>query len=156
MSKWRLTLVVLLAGALAVASVGTAGGDGGKHGGRFAIGFNLHSTGPATTAGTFVVSGALRDSGTSTVEDLAVEPLGHRDKGRLSGVQRFVGAHGTLVTRFQGIARDISDPHQWATGRFEIVDSSGQYAGLRGKGRFTVVVDMVGNQLIGTELGHAR
>lgn len=157
MSTRRLIVGALLAGALALAPVvAFAGGYTSKHGGRFAIGFSLQFTGPTSTAGTFVISGALRDSGTSTVEELAVEPRGRRDRGRLSGVQRFVGARGTLVTRFRGIARDISDPHQWAEGRFEIVDATGQYAGLRGIGRFTVVVDTATNQLIGTELGHTQ
>lgn len=156
MSMRRLIMGVLLAGALAIAPVALAGGDGGDHGGQFVLGFDLHFTGPTSTAGTFVISGALRDSGTSAVEDLAVEPLGRRDRGRLTGVQRFVGAKGTLVTRFHGIARDISDPHQWAEGRFEIVDATGEYVGVQGKGRFTVVVDTATNQLIGTELGHTR
>lgn len=156
MSRRRSILGLLLAVALVLAPVAIAGGGGDEHGGRFALGFNLHFTGPSSTAGTFVVSGALRDSGTSTVEDLAVEPLGRGDRGRLSGVQRFAGAKGTIVTRFRGIARDISDPHQWARGRFEIVDATGEYAGLRGKGRFSVVVDVASNQLIGTELGQAR
>jgi hypothetical protein len=157
MSKRRLILAVLAAGAFALAPVALAGGGGGdKHGGRFALAFNLHFTGPDSTAGTFIVSGTLRDSGTSTVEDLAIEPLGRRDKGRLSGVQRFEGANGTIVTRFRGIARDISNRHQWAKGRFKIVDATRQYAGLRGGGRFTVVVDTQANQLLGTELGHAR
>jgi hypothetical protein len=156
MSRRRLILGALVAGVLALAPVALAGGEGSKPGGRFALGFNLQFTGPNTTAGTFVVSGALRDAGSSTVEDLAVEPFGRRDRGRLSGIQRFVGARGTIVTRFQGIARDISDPHQWATGRFEIIDATGDYAGLRGDGRFTVVVDTTTNQLIGTELGRVR
>ena len=101
-----------------------------------------------------MVSGGLRDSGSSTVEDLAVVPLERGDRGRLTGVQRFVGAHGTIVTRFQGLARDISDTHQWAKGSFRIVDATGRYAGLRGNGGFTVVVDLGTDQFIGTEDGH--
>jgi hypothetical protein len=156
MSTRRLILGALLAGALALAPIALAGGDGDRRGHRFALGFSLEFTGPASTAGTFVVSGALRDSGTSTVENLAVVPIGRRDRGRLSGVQRFVGANGTFLTRFRGIARDISEDHQWAKGRFEIIGGTGQYAGLRGRGRFTVVVDRATNQLIGTERGRAR
>ena len=156
MSPRRLILGALLAGALALTPVALAGGDGKTHGGRFALGFNLHFTGPTSTAGTFVVSGIVRDSGTSTVEDLTVTPLGRRDRGRLSGIQHFAGSRGTVVTRFHGIAHDISNPHQWARGRFEIIDATGAYDGLHGGGRFTVVVDATTNQLIGTELGHAR
>lgn len=155
MCKRRFVLGALI--ALVLAPVALAAGDGGhRHGERFALGFNVHFTGPSSTAGTFVVSGAVRDSGTSTVTDLAVVPLGKRDRGRLTGVQTFTGAHGSIVTRFRGIARDISDPHQWAKGRFKIVDATGGYAGLHGSGRFTVVVDTESNQLIGTELGRAH
>jgi hypothetical protein len=156
MSIRPVVVAVILVGALGLAPVGLAGGDGDKRGGRFALGFDLHFTGPTSTAGTFVISGALRDSGTSTVEDLAIKPFGKRDRGRLSGVQRFVGSRGTLVTRFRGIAHDISDPYQWARGKVEIIDATGDYAGLRGKARFTVVVDASTNRLIGTELGHVH
>jgi hypothetical protein len=41
---------------------------------------------------------------------------------------------------YESIAHDISDPHQWAAGRVKIVDATGDYAGLRGRGRFTIVV----------------
>jgi hypothetical protein len=155
MSPRRLILGGVAAGALALAPVVAFAGDhGGGRGDRFVLGFILHNTGPTTTTGTFVVSGGLRDSGTSTVEDLAVVPLERGDRGRLTGVQRFVGAQGTIVTRFEGVARDISDTHQWAKGSFRIVDATGQYAGLRGDGRFTVVVDLATDQFIGTEDGH--
>jgi hypothetical protein len=156
MSRRRLMIGALLAGVLALAPVTLAGAGDHDRGARFVLGFNLHFTGPTSTAGTFVVSGGLRDAGTSTVSNLAVDPLGRSDLGRLSGLQRFVGAHGVIVTHFEGIARDISAPQQWAKGDFEIVDATGQYAGLRGTGRFTVIVDTAGNQVIGTEIGHAR
>jgi hypothetical protein len=153
----RPILAIALTLALAlVPVVATATGSGDDHAPRFVLGFNLHSTGPSTTVGTFVVSGALRDSGTSTVEGLTLVPLGHGDRARLSGVQRFIGSGGTVVTRFSGIARDISDPHQWADGRFRIVDASGRYQDLHGGGRFTIVVDTTSNQLIGTERGHGQ
>lgn len=56
------------------------------------------------------------------------------------------------MTRFLG----ISDPHQWATGKVKTIEATGDYAGLRGRGRFTDVVDTSTNRLIGTELGHVR
>jgi hypothetical protein len=151
----RLILAGVVVAALAlVPVVAFAGDQGGGRGDRLVLGFNLHSTGSTSTAGTFVVSGGLRDSGSSTVEDLAVVPLERGDRGKLTGVQRFVGTKGTILTRFEGVARDISDTHQWATGRFRIVDATGRYAGLRGGGRFTVVVDLGTDQFIGTEDGH--
>ena len=158
MSKRRVMLVLaLVIGAVAavpVVALAWPGGDRG--GGNLLIGFELHFVGETSTAGTFVASGDVDDAGTSTVSDLAVEPFGHRDRGRLSGRQEFAGARGTIVTEFEGVASDISEPHQSGAGRFRIVSGTGDYAGARGGGRFTIVVDAVGNHLIGTEEGRVR
>ena len=48
---------------------------------RLYLGMNLHFTGPDTTAGTFVVSGAVADSGTVAVDHLAIAPIGNSDQG---------------------------------------------------------------------------
>lgn len=158
MSKRRVMLVLALAiGAAAtvpVVALAWPGGDRG--GGNLLIGFELRFTGQGSTAGTFDASGDVDDAGTSTVSGLLVEPFGDRDRGRLSGTQTFVGAEGTIVTRFKGIASDISEPHQSGEGRFRIVSGTGAYAGARGGGRFTIVVDTAGNHLIGTEDGRIR
>jgi hypothetical protein len=149
-----LALVIGVAAAVPVVALAWPGGDRG--GGNLLIGFHLQFTGQGSTAGTFVASGDVDDAGTSTVSGLAVEPFGHRDRGRLSGTQTFAGAEGTIVTRFQGIASDISEPHQSGEGRFRIVSGTGAYEGARGGGRFTIVVDSAGNNLIGTEEGRIR
>ncbi len=160
MSKRRVMLVLaLVIGAVAavpVVALAWPGGGGDRGGGKLLIGFELQFTGPSSTAGTFVASGEVDDAGTSTVSDLAVEPFGPRDRGRLSGRQEFAGARGTIVTEFEGIARDVSEPHQSGQGRFRIVSGTGDYAGARGGGRFTIVVDAAGNRLIGTEVGRIR
>jgi len=155
MSKRRVVLVLtLVVGTLAVVPVvALAWPDGDR---KLLLGFELHFTGPTSTAGTFVASGAVDDSGASTVKDLALEPFGHHDRARLSGEQTFSGALGTVTTRFEGVASDISQPHQYGQGRFRIVAATGAYAELRGKGEFTIVVDAVGNRLIGTETGRIR
>ena len=156
MSKRRVVLaLVLVLGALAVAPVVALAWRGGDDD-DLLLGFELHFTGPSSTAGTFVASGAVDDAGDSTVENLAVEPFGRRDRARLSGVQTFAGALGTVTTRFEGIASDVSQLHQYGQGRFRIVAGTGAYAGLRGGGEFTIVVDAAGNTLIGTETGRVR
>jgi hypothetical protein len=152
MSRRRLILLVFVAGALAFVPVAALARSGDK---ALLIGFELHFAGPDTTQGTFVASGAVRDSGHSTVQQLSLVPFGHKDRARLSGEQTFAGAQGEIVTRFRGIAHDVSEPHQWGEGRFEIVSGTGAYAGMKGNGRFTIVVDAAANTLIGTEQGHA-
>jgi hypothetical protein len=157
MSKRRVMLVLALAiGAAAIVPMIALADRDRDRGARLLLGFDLQSTSLTSTAGTFVASGAADDAGTSTVEGLTLAPFGHRDRARLSGTQSFVGAEGTIVTRFQGIASDVSQAHQYGEGRFRIVSGTGAYAGARGGGRFTIVVDGAGNRLIGTEEGRIR
>jgi hypothetical protein len=155
MSRRRLLLVLatLVALVAAVPVVAPASRDKGE---KLLIGFDLQFTSQTTTSGTFHASGAVRDSGDSNVTGLALKPFGTRDKARLSGRQTFEGAQGTIVTEFKGVAHDISQDHQYGTGRFRIVSGTGAYADLRGKGRFTIVVDRVANRLIGTERARVR
>jgi hypothetical protein len=145
----RVLVAVLGAVAIAVFAVGaSASGDT-----RWFVGMNLHFTGPDTTAGTFVMSGAVEDSGASHVENLSLVPIGNTDRARLSGDQTYVGTSGTIVTHFEGKAFPLSSPHQVGQGRIEIVSGTGAYAGLRGHARFLIVVDITTNQLIGTAEG---
>jgi hypothetical protein len=123
---------------------------------RLQIGFSLHFTGPTSTAGTFVASGAVRDSGTSIVTDLTLTPQGNQDDARLAGTQTFIGQQGTITTTFLGLAGPLNDPHQAGKGTFEIIDGTGAYAEIEGHGTFLVVVDVSTNQLIGTEDGQAN
>ncbi len=155
-ARWWI-LGVLLAGLVALAPlVARAQGGDRPRGDRLLLGFTLRATGPTTTAGTFVASGAIRASGESAVERLTVVPLGRGDRGRLSGTQSFTSPEGTIVTRFRGTAHAISTAHQWGEGRFRIVRATGAYEGLRGGGRFTIVVNRETNVLIGTEEGRVR
>jgi hypothetical protein len=154
--RWWVVGAVIAAVAALAPLVALADGGGRHPGERLLLGSVLRATGPTTTAGTFVASGAVRASGESTVEHLTVVPLGHHDRGRLSGTQTFTTERGTIVTRFRGVASAISTPHQWGEGRFRIVRATGDYAGLRGGGRFTIVVDLESNQLIGTATARVR
>src|SRR6476659_8458793 len=92
---------VVLALAL-LAAVILPFGASGASAQRLYLGMNLHFTGPDTTAGTFVVSGAVADSGTVAVDHLAIAPTGKSDQGTLSGVETYTGQLGTIVTRFEG------------------------------------------------------
>jgi hypothetical protein len=117
------TLLVLAVGA-AAAVVALGGGASASSEGRLYIGINLHFTGPDTTAGNFVMSGAREDSGVTNVDHLSLVPIGTSDTARLSGNQTFVGAKGTIVTRFEGKALMISSPHQVGRGRSTIVSGT--------------------------------
>lgn len=155
MSKRRVMLVLaLVIGAVAAVPVVALAWHGGDRDLRF--GFDLHVTPTTPPAGTFVASGAVDDAGTSEVTALSVVPFGRGDRGRLTGTQTFTGAHGKIVTRFRGIARDLDEPHQVGEGRFEVISGTGEYGDLRGHGRFFIVVDFSTGHFIGTEEGRVR
>ena len=67
----RRVAYVILAVALLAAVLAPVGASGGS-GQLLYLGMNLHFTGPDTTAGTFVVSGAIADSGTVAVQHIAI------------------------------------------------------------------------------------
>lgn len=149
--------VLVLASPASVAGAASSGGAApGQADSAVVIGFELHLTGPDTARGTFIASGAVADFGTSDVQDLVFVPFSPQDRARESGEQTFTGTNGSIITRFSGIARDLSAPRQSATGRFTIVSGTGAYADLRGDGSYTVVVDIAGNHVVGTEVGHVN
>jgi hypothetical protein len=163
MSKRTILLAALSAAALAlIPAIGVAGTADSSaavawsehH--RVLIGFELRFTGPDTTSGSFVASGAVQDAGTSTVQDITLVPFGRHDQARLSGEQTFRGAHGAIVTHFNGIASAVSSPHQSGRGQFTVLSGTDAYAGIHGRGTFTIIVDAAGNHLIGTEAGHVH
>jgi hypothetical protein len=151
--KKTLRLVVAAAGAVVVAVL--AVGASASREDKWYIGINLHFTGPTTTEGTFVMSGAVEDFGTSHVENIVLEPIGKTDTARLSGDQTYVGAKGTIVTRFEGKGLFLSSPHQVGKGQLDVISGTGAYAGLEGHAHFLIVVHTLSNQLMGTAEGHA-
>jgi hypothetical protein len=145
-------LVPLAAAAAAIALVPLAATGGTDD--RLFIGISLHFTGPTTTAGTFVMSGEVEDSGASSVEHLSVVPIGNSDMARLSGDQAYVGQKGTIFTHFEGHAFPLTSPHQVGKGSIDILGGTGAYAGIDGNATFLIVVDVTTNQLIGTASGN--
>jgi hypothetical protein len=139
-------------GAAALATLVPLAASGAPHQ-KLYLGMNLSFTSPTTTAGTFVASGAVSDAGEAAVENLALVPIGHSDSAQLSGDEQFTSADGRIDTHFDGVAFPLSNPHQVGKGRFTIVSGTGAYVGLRGQGTFTIVVDPISKELVGTEEG---
>jgi hypothetical protein len=157
MHRVRSTLANVAAAAFAVVPSAAHEDETRAEDGRFVLGFQLQVTGPDTTAGTFVASGAVQDAGASTVEHITVVPLGHHDQAQITGDQTFTGARGSIATRFTEIVEDSSSQHSFARGTFEIISGTGAYAGVSGDGTLLVVVDLSGStHLIGTEEGRLR
>jgi hypothetical protein len=136
----------------AASSAGSSGNE------RIEIGYSLRlfgvGIGPGGTAGTFVASGAVRDSGTERGES-TVTPFGNRGEGRLVGTSTLVGQLGTITMEWHGIAGPLGALHTAARGTFRIVGGTGAYADLHGQGTFLTVADFSTNQAIRTDDGRA-
>jgi hypothetical protein len=123
---------------------------------KLQIGQSLHFLGgPGASAGTFVASGAVRDSGTVTSQ-ATITQLGNQNDGRLEGTETFVGKLGTFTTEFSGIGGPMGTPHEAAQGTFRIVEGTGAYADLHGEGTFLIVIDFATLQAVRTDEGSAN
>ena len=143
-------------GAAVLSAISVAVGASGESNQKLYLGADLHFTGPDSTAGTWISSGAVEDSGTASAQHIALVPIGDSGMARLSGEETFTSLSGTIVTRFDGKAFPLTSPHQVGIGHFEIVSGTGAYAGLKGQGAFQIVVDATSNQLIETETANVR
>jgi hypothetical protein len=125
---------------------------------KLQIGYSLHlfgvGIGPGGTAGTFIASGAVRDSGTATGRS-TVTPFGNGTDGRLEGTVTLVGELGTITEEFRGIAGPLGMPHTAARGTFRIVGGTGAYADIDGHGTFNTVADFSTNQAVRIDVGRA-
>jgi hypothetical protein len=126
---------------------------------KLQIGYSLRlfgvGIGPGGTAGTFVASGAVRDSGTATGRS-TVTPFGNDQDGRLDGTITLEGALGTITEEFSGIAGPLGMPHTAAHGTFRLVEGTGAYAGISGHGTFNTVADFSTNQAVRVDIGEAN
>jgi hypothetical protein len=151
-AAYAVVAVVVLASVIVIVPI-AASGDSAQ---RLYLGMSLHLTGQDTSAGTFVASGAVADSGTAAVDHLRISPIGNSGQGALSGVETYTGQLGTIVTRFEGNAFPLTSPHEVGLGHFEILSGTGQYLGLSGDGIFPIVVDTTTNLLVGTVTASVR
>jgi hypothetical protein len=126
---------------------------------RLEIGYNLQlfgpGIGPGGSAGTFVASGAVHDSGTVTGHN-TITPIGNDGDGRIEGTITLVGQLGTITEEFQGLAGPLGALHTAAHGTFTILGGTGAYADLHADGTFLTVADFTANQAIRTDDGAAN
>jgi len=125
---------------------------------KLQIGYSLRlfgvGIGPGGTAGTFIASGAVRDSGTVTGHS-TVTPFGNEGDGQLEGTLTLVGGLGTITEESSGIAGPLGAPHTAAQGTFRIVGGTGAYANITGQGTFNTVADFSTNQAVRIDDGQA-
>jgi hypothetical protein len=119
------------------------------------IGFHESFTGPSTLAGTWIMAGAVSDSGTRT-EQLSIGPSQNGTDAPFTVVVDYQGSLGTFRLVGRGVLGPLGDRREAAEGTWTIVTGTGDYAGATGEGQFAVTGDFVTNDVIGTGEGLLR
>lgn len=155
--------LIVIAAIAAAAVVGTvapfaAFADGGEDGEEVTIGVRLDFSSATQADGTFAMCCAVTDSGTAQAEVTSFVEQG--DHARFEATNTYTGAKGTLTILLRGTTGPLVSPVHVARGRWRVVDGTGDYAGLDGKGHFTAVTNQETGALTGVfegelELGGA-
>jgi hypothetical protein len=96
-----------------------------------------------TTSGTFCISGAISDCGTLS-GDYSFAGLGHLKTGNPNSIhadQSLTGSNGTIAIAIDGLYGPFVDGVTTGSGRWVVVDGTGEYAGLHGEGSWSATAD---------------
>ena len=97
---------------------------------------------PEPDSCTFIASGAIDDFGTVTTELVRAVALNSPVTGTAQYIRTFDGQDGTFTIRLQSRLSGTDDPFRWQEdGEWTVVDASGAYTGLLGRGRESGIRD---------------
>ena len=148
-----IALAAVAAAALApLASSTPIASDSDPH---VVIGFHESFTGPSTLAGTWIMAGAVSDSGTRT-EQLSIGPSQNGRDAAFTVVVDYQGSLGTFRLVGRGVLGPLGDRREAAEGTWEVAGGTGDYAGATGEGSFAATGDFATNDVIGTGEGVLR
>ena len=92
--------------------------------------------------GTFSSTGAIRESGTFLNSSVILEDVDASDSVSVHVTQRFDGALGTFTLRAAISEAATDDPHVLSDhGSWVVIDGTGAYETLQGRGRVTGTAD---------------
>ena len=106
-------------------------------------------TGPDSTAGTFVATGAVSDSGT-TAETFRI------DGRTVHALKTYAGSLGTFTVTAQGLITFTGATTAVLEGRWLVVSGTGAYANLHAEGSLVNVVDLAAGTSFQTVTGQGH
>jgi hypothetical protein len=107
--------------------------------------------------GTFSSTGAIPESGTFLNSSVILGPVDASDLVTVQVTQRFDGARGSFTLRAAITETATEDPNVLADdGTWEIIDGTGAYRALRGRGRVTGTADDTHDLITRTYSGIVR
>lgn len=104
--------------------------------------------------GTFDACCAVNDSGTARADVTSFTPK-RNDMADFEAIETFTGSQGTFRLALRGTTGPLSSPRHIARGRWRVIDGTGAYADLEGRGRFTAVTNQATGALTAINKGEA-
>jgi hypothetical protein len=142
-----IVIAAVAAAAILTAAVPFAAFADGDSDDAATIGVRLDFTSATQADGTFAVCCSVTDAGTAQAEVTSFVEQG--DHARFEATNTYTGAKGEFTILLRGITGPLGSPVHVARGRWRVVDGSGDYAGLEGKGHFTAVTNQETGALTG-------
>jgi hypothetical protein len=121
--------------------------DGDDDGDGVTIGVRLDFSSATQADGTFAICCTITDAGTARAEVTSFVEEG--TQARFEATNTYTGAKGEFTIHLRGTTGPLGSPVHVARGRWRVVEGSGDYAGLEGKGRFTAVTNQETGALTG-------
>jgi hypothetical protein len=142
-------VVAALAAATLVPLAASSRGDD-----ELVIGIRLDFVSSSHAEGTFAACCSVTDSGTAQADVTSFTPM-RRDLAEFEAIETFRGANGMFRVGLRGTTGPLSSPIHVARGRWRVLDGTGAYAELEGRGRFTATTNQVTGALTAINNGEA-
>jgi hypothetical protein len=152
--KRKIALAVLAAaglGLVTVPLVASADDHGKSDEHRLTIGVRLDFTSSTKAVGTFAACCKVNDAGKASATITSFTPRGSR--ADFEATNTFDGSKGSITIRLRGTTGPLGSDRHVARGHWRIIDGSGSYENLRGRGRLTAVTDQTTGALTGIDEG---
>jgi hypothetical protein len=146
----RIMLALLAAGIAAAATVPLAASADRDE--KLVIGVRVDFVSSTHAEGTFAACCAVNDSGTAQADVTSFTVQGH-DTAEFEAIETFAGSKGTYRLALRGTTGPLSSPNHVARGRWRVIDGTGAYADLNGRGRFTAVTNQATGALTAINTG---
>jgi hypothetical protein len=152
----RKIIITLLAAAIAAATTVPLAASADRDE-ELVIGVRVDFVSSSHAEGTFAACCAVNDSGRAQadVTSFTVKP---NNTAAFEAIETFTGSMGTFRLALRGTTGPLTigveeNPNHVARGRWRVLDGTGAYADLEGRGRFTAVTNQTTGALTAINRG---
>jgi hypothetical protein len=153
--KRKIALGVVAVAALVLAAVPLVASADDDHredeDHRLTIGVRLDFTSSTEAVGTFAACCKVNDAGNASATITSFTP--RRSRAEFEATNTFDGSKGSITIRLRGTTGPLGSDRHVARGHWRIIDGSGSYENLRGRGRLTAVTDQTTGALTAIDEG---